>query len=83
MSKTSLEFRITSVPYSTKYYRFIWRYNARSGGLLLFISIFTPIAHLQFNKFEQRGLEFILTDPDSFRTNSSNLPSILLKTNLT
>jgi hypothetical protein len=54
VSKTSLEFRLRCVPYSTKYYRFILRYIACSGGLLCFVSIFTPIAHLQLNKFEQR-----------------------------
>jgi hypothetical protein len=34
---------------------------ALSGGLLLFVLILTSIAQLQSNKFEQRGLETILT----------------------
>jgi hypothetical protein len=83
VSKTSLEFRLRCVPYSTKYYRFILHYNARSGGLLLFISILTPIVQLQPNRFEQRGLETILTDSYSFRITTSSLTSVLLKTNLT
>jgi hypothetical protein len=83
MSKTSLEFRLRCVPYSTKYYRFILCYIARSGVLLLFVSILTSIVQLQSNKFEQRGLEIILTDPDSFRIATSSLPSVLLKMNLT
>jgi hypothetical protein len=58
-------------------------YIAHSGGLLLFVSILTSIAHLQSNKFEQRGLESILTDSYSFKTTISCLPSALLKTNLT
>jgi hypothetical protein len=56
---------------------------ALSGGLLPFVSRLTSIAQLQSNKFEQRGLEIILTDPDSFKTTTSSLPSVLLKTNLT
>jgi hypothetical protein len=56
---------------------------ALSGGLLLFVSIFTLFAQLQMNKFEQRGLEIILTDTNSFKTTTSSLPSVLLKTNLT
>jgi hypothetical protein len=83
MSKTSQDFRLRCVPYSTNYYRLILCYIARSGGLLLFVSILTSIAQLQSNKFEKRGLEIILTDPDSFKTTTSNLPSVLLKTNLT
>jgi hypothetical protein len=83
VSKTSLKFRLRCVPYSTKYYRFILCYIAHSGGLLLFVSILTSIAQLQSNKFEQRGLEIIPRDPDSFKTTTYNLPSILLRTNLT
>jgi hypothetical protein len=83
VSKTSLEFRLRCVPYSTKYYRFILCYIARSGGLLLYVSILTSIAHLQSNKFEQWVLGIILTDPDSFKTTTTSLPSVLLKTNLT
>jgi hypothetical protein len=81
VSKTCLEFRLRCVPYSTKYYRFILCYIARSGGLLLFVSILTSIAQLQSNKFEQRVLESILTDSYSFKTTTSSLPSVLLKTN--
>jgi hypothetical protein len=56
---------------------------AHSGGLLLFDSIFTPIAHLQSNKFEQRGLRMVAIDLLSIRTSTSGLPFVLLKTNLT
>jgi hypothetical protein len=83
VSKTSLEFWLRCVPYSTKYYRFILRYNARSGGLLRFVSISTPIDQLQPNRFGQRGLGITLTDSYSFKTTISCLPSVLLKTNLT
>jgi hypothetical protein len=58
-------------------------YIALSGGLLLFVSILTSIAQLQSNKFEQRGLETILTDSYSFKTTISCLLFVLLKTNLT
>jgi hypothetical protein len=44
---------------------------------------FTPFAQLQSNKFEKRGLGTILTNPDSFKTTTSSLTSVLLKTILT
>jgi hypothetical protein len=56
---------------------------ALSGGLLLFVSKLTSIAQLQSNKFEQRGLEPILMDSNSFKTTNSCLPSVLMKTKLT